>query len=171
MTGGPAVTLRDMSSILVHLFRHHRWANRHMVERCRGLSDAQLERSVEGTYGTLRDTLTHLIRAEAGYTFRLTGQPRLFGREDPFPGVERMLELLEQTGHALEEVAESLGTTEMVEITTDEGTTVYPSFVILLQAVNHATEHRSHIATILTQLGIQPPELDLWAYNDEVLKT
>ncbi|MCP4140149.1 MAG: hypothetical protein GY755_07650 [Chloroflexi bacterium] len=32
---------------------------------------------------------------------------------------------------------------------------------------NHAIEHRSQIMTILTQLGIQPPDLDGWTYFDE----
>jgi uncharacterized damage-inducible protein DinB len=34
----------------------------------------------------------------------------------------------------------------------------------LLQAVNHSTEHRSQIATILTQLGIEPPSMDGWTF-------
>ncbi len=160
-----------MASILEHLFRHNRWANRLMVERCQGLSEEQLDRSVEGTYGTLRDTLTHLIRAEAGYTFRLTGQPRVFGREDQFPGVGRVAELLDMTGAALEAIADGLDTDRVVEITTAEHTESVPAFVILLQAINHATEHRSHIATILTQLGIEPPDLDLWSYNESVLNS
>jgi uncharacterized damage-inducible protein DinB len=33
--------------------------------------------------------------------------------------------------------------------------------------INHATEHRAQIMVMLTQLGIQPPELDGWAYFDE----
>jgi uncharacterized damage-inducible protein DinB len=36
--------------------------------------------------------------------------------------------------------------------------------LLLLQAVNHGTEHRSQIATILTQLGVEPPEMDGWTY-------
>jgi uncharacterized damage-inducible protein DinB len=39
-----------------------------------------------------------------------------------------------------------------------------PKAVILAQAINHATEHRAQIMAILTHLGIQPPELDLWLY-------
>ena len=39
-----------------------------------------------------------------------------------------------------------------------------PASLILLQAVNHATEHRSQIATILTQLGIEPPAMDGWTF-------
>jgi uncharacterized damage-inducible protein DinB len=37
----------------------------------------------------------------------------------------------------------------------------------LLQAVNHGTEHRSQVATILTQLGVVPPEMDGWTYFEE----
>lgn len=158
-----------MSSILVHLLRHNRWANRMVVERCEQLSQAQLDATVEGTYGSIRDTLTHLIRAEAGYVFRLTDRPRVFGREDAYPGAGRISELLAETGAVLEEVAASLGVEETVDITTDEGTATVPAFVILLQAANHGTDHRGHIATILTQLGIEPPEVDFWAYNDMVL--
>jgi uncharacterized damage-inducible protein DinB len=155
-----------MASTLVHLFRHNRWANRLMMEACRGLSDQDLDATVAGTYGSIRDTITHLIRAESGYAFRLIGGERTFGREAPFPGVEGAIEVLEKTGSALEEVAADLDPSRIIEIVTDEATTQIPGFVVLLQAVNHATDHRSHIATILTQLGQQPPELDLWSYDD-----
>ena len=36
--------------------------------------------------------------------------------------------------------------------------------LLLLQAVNHATEHRSQIATILTQLGVEPPDMSGWRF-------
>jgi len=36
--------------------------------------------------------------------------------------------------------------------------------IILTQAINHSTEHRAHIMTIITQQGIEPPEVDGWAY-------
>jgi uncharacterized damage-inducible protein DinB len=75
------------------------------------------------------------------------------------------LELLGQTGEALEEVARTEDLARTIEITTDEGTENYPAFVIALQVINHATDHRSHIATILTQLGHEPPDLDLWSYD------
>ena len=39
-----------------------------------------------------------------------------------------------------------------------------PKTVILTQVINHATEHRSQVMTILTQLGIAPPELDAWTH-------
>jgi len=39
-----------------------------------------------------------------------------------------------------------------------------PVGLFLLQAINHATEHRSQVASILTQLGIEPPNMDGWTY-------
>jgi uncharacterized damage-inducible protein DinB len=38
---------------------------------------------------------------------------------------------------------------------------------LMAQVINHATEHRAHIATIITQLGMEPPNMDLWTYMEE----
>jgi uncharacterized damage-inducible protein DinB len=40
--------------------------------------------------------------------------------------------------------------------------------VMLLHAAHHATEHRQQIATMLTNLAIQPPEPDLMAYWESI---
>jgi uncharacterized damage-inducible protein DinB len=41
-----------------------------------------------------------------------------------------------------------------------------PAALLLVQAINHATEHRTQIKTALTQAGITPPELDGWTWDD-----
>lgn len=154
-----------MATVLTHLFRHNRWANLAMFSACRELSEEALDTSVVGTYGSLRDTLLHLAKAESGYHHRLSGAPRLIDREAPYPGVEALISLLEQTGTALEAIADSIDTERTIRVIYDEGPADVPAFVILLQVINHATEHRIHIATILTQLGHVPPDLDLWEYD------
>ena len=45
-----------------------------------------------------------------------------------------------------------------------------PKAIILTQVINHATEHRAQIMAILTQLGIEPPDLQSWSYFDELYK-
>ena len=37
----------------------------------------------------------------------------------------------------------------------------------LAQALHHGTDHRSQICTALTTLGIEPPEIDVWAFGGE----
>ncbi|HEX5167133.1 MAG TPA: hypothetical protein VFV93_17135, partial [Thermomicrobiales bacterium] len=41
-----------------------------------------------------------------------------------------------------------------------------PAGVVLMQALHHGTEHRAHICTILTSLGIAIPDLGLWDWAE-----
>jgi uncharacterized damage-inducible protein DinB len=157
-----------MSTILVNLFRHHRWANRRMFEACLPLTDAQLATEVTGTYGRVDQTLQHLAGAEGGYLRTLTGwtPPEGYGLGEgvAFPGVPLLLERMDMTGDALIEVARELPADR--ELADEESGGTLPAWVVLLQAAYHATEHRQQIATMLTTLGLEPPEPDLWAYDE-----
>lgn len=53
-----------------------------------------------------------------------------------------------------------------------DGTPVeVPLTIILTQVINHATEHHAQVMATLTQLGIEPPELDSWTYFQRVVKS
>jgi uncharacterized damage-inducible protein DinB len=36
----------------------------------------------------------------------------------------------------------------------------------MVQAINHATEHREQIKSMLSALGVTPPEIDGWSYGE-----
>jgi uncharacterized damage-inducible protein DinB len=36
----------------------------------------------------------------------------------------------------------------------------------MVQAINHATEHREQIKSMLSSLGVTPPDIDGWAYGE-----
>jgi uncharacterized damage-inducible protein DinB len=36
----------------------------------------------------------------------------------------------------------------------------------MVQIINHATEHREQIKSMLTDLGIEPPEIDGWDFGE-----
>jgi uncharacterized damage-inducible protein DinB len=40
--------------------------------------------------------------------------------------------------------------------------------IILIQAINHATEHRTNITTILAQQGAPTPDIDGWSFINEL---
>ena len=51
----------------------------------------------------------------------------------------------------------------------DEGMTYeYTLASLMMQAINHATEHRAQIAAIITQLGMEPPDMSGWQYMEEI---
>ena len=88
--------------------------------------------------------------------------------EDPFPGFEPLSARFAHGDAQLEEAAAQAGEDREVHVTGDDppGTWRMPVSLFLLQAINHGTEHRSQVATILTQLGVEPPNMDGWTYLD-----
>jgi uncharacterized damage-inducible protein DinB len=157
--------------ILVELFRHNLWANLRLIEVCSALMDEQLNTSVMGTYGSIRDTLLHIVRSEERYVALLAGHDPPAPHES-FPAFGELQERARKSGEALVSLAGSLDGGRVLQGTWRGNPYSLPVFIPLIQAINHATEHRSQIATVLTQLGIQPPELDGWAYHyEQMVKT
>lgn len=152
--------------VLETLFRHHLWANLRLLEICATLSDEQQKASTVGGYGSLGDTLQHMVRSERSYFSRIsTGQPYHHPEDAPPLTFAQMGEWLRYSGEGLIEWAPKVQATDSVELTWQNGQPDnVPKAVILTQAINHATEHRAQIMVILTQLGVQPPDLDSWSY-------
>ena len=136
-----------------------------MLQACQNLSEDQLAAMIPSAYGTIRDTLGHIIRAEAHYLRLLTGscpQP-LFKWED-WPSLAEMTAYAAQVGEALVDMAQrTLPTDQVVE--EDEGNQFrYQALAVFIQIINHGIEHRTNITTILNQ-GLQtPPDVDGWGY-------
>jgi uncharacterized damage-inducible protein DinB len=146
------------------VFHQNVWANLKVIEACEGLDDAVLDATVPGTYGSIRATLTHLVRAEAGYYGRLTGEQfdrSAWGEAVP---LEQLKEAARWTGEGLMRAAVRVQPSDTLTVQWDGEPVEFPAPIILVQAINHATEHRAHIATILTQQGITPPDIDGWSY-------
>jgi hypothetical protein len=41
-----------------------------------------------------------------------------------------------------------------------------PLGIVIIQALHHGNDHRTHICTILGHHGIEYGEMDVWAYGD-----
>ena len=154
-----------MASILVKLFEHNRWANLRMADACAGLTEAQLDATVLGTAGTIRDTLLHIAGAEQRYVMRLSGRRATYGERDGWPGAEALRQALDESGRALIELAERADPDEVLRGEYQGRPYELSVATLYVQAINHATEHRSQIATILTQQDVEPPDVSGWVYG------
>lgn len=151
------------------IFRHNLWANSSLFEKCTQLSEEQLSSSVIGVYGSIFDTLEHIANAERSYWHRLmTGKPYRPPEGAPKPSVSELQESIRLSGEGLIDIAPKVQAQDFVEVNWDGTPRKVPCAVILAQVINHATEHRAQIMVMLTQLGFEPPELDSWAFFDEV---
>ncbi|MEO7910068.1 MAG: DinB family protein [Roseiflexaceae bacterium] len=158
------------SDSLTTLFSHNLWANVSMLEHCAGLTSEQLDATIPGAFGSIRDTLQHIVTCEQGYLCRIrTGQPLERPDDAPPLTLAEMLESLRTTGAGLIEWAPNVQAEDTVQVDWQDGTLRdVPKAIYLNQVINHATEHRAQIMATLTQLGIQPPDLDSWSYFESL---
>jgi uncharacterized damage-inducible protein DinB len=156
---------------LTTLFSHNLWANLRLLERCAELTREQLDTSIPGAYSSIHDTLQHIVTSEQSYFSRIsTGQPRRRPADAPPLTMAEMVESVRTSGAGFIEWASKVQAEDTVQVDWDGTPRDVPKTIILTQVINHATEHREQIKTILTQLGIEPPDLQSWTYFDETDK-
>src|SRR2546426_1041646 len=67
---------------MLRQLRHDVWATEKLLERCRALTDEELELTVPGTYGSIRITLVHIVAAAERYLRRFMTVPEPLLDED-----------------------------------------------------------------------------------------
>jgi uncharacterized damage-inducible protein DinB len=154
-----------MTTGLSDFFTYNLWANLRLLDACGHLSGAQLDATSKGTFGSVRATLMHLFSAEEGYVGDITGTsptPRL--EEFPtFAGFDELRRRAERSGKELITIAKQRDMSQVLHLPDDYDA---QCVIVMIQALNHAIDHRSQIATLLSQQDIELPRLDGWGYNN-----
>jgi uncharacterized damage-inducible protein DinB len=152
---------------LEKLFEHNNWANLKIIRACSALSDKQLDAEpLSATKGSLRETLFHLATAQQGY-LRLLTLPLEERRESvPRPPFSELQDFVNSSGEALLALARDESSIPVKgRAQTRDGFYAQP-WVIMVQIINHATEHREQIKSMLSALGVTPPDIDGWDYGE-----
>lgn len=148
-----------MDGAIIQLYRHKAWATLQLLEHCQTLDAEHLDAPMPGTYGTIRDTLTHLVSSDAGYLWQLTRA------QEPEPADVAFEELTERFRRSVTRWEELAADAEFQvrEITSPDGWR-FPAAILMAQAVQHADEHRTQVLSILGARGLDVPRSDVWGY-------
>ena len=150
-------------NFLAKLFEHNNWANLKIIEACRALSDEQLDTEPQSAVkGNIRDTLIHLVTSQRGYLALLT-LPMDQRPTTPLEFAE-LEESARTSGAGLMALAKGERQPFEARLTTRNDYYAEP-WVVMLQVINHATEHREQIKSMLTALDVTLPEIDGWDYG------
>ena len=152
-------------NFLEKLFEHNNWANQAIIQACSALSDEQLDAEPKSvTKGTIRRTLLHLVGSQNGYLSLLTlpVEERLSTRAKTFVELQ---ESVRKSGEGLLALARGDQSPLKNPLQTTDGYFVEP-WVVMLQVINHAHEHREQICSMMSALGIAPPSLDGWSFGE-----
>lgn len=154
------------------LDRYNTWANQRVLDTVSRLAQADFTRDLKSSYGSIRDTLTHIVWSEWIWLQRWNGlSPTPVFSPADFPNVESLRKRFQSV--ATERSAFLQGITaerllHVLEYRNVKGEICrYPLWQQLHHVVNHSTYHRGQVATMLRQLGAAPAATDLLVYYDE----
>ncbi len=158
-------------SLLRDAVAHHVWATERLIDECAALTPEQLGAPAPGTYGSIVDTLRHLVISDSWYLtfFREPAAPI---DEEAETSLADLRSMIARNGVAWTELlaGEGDGDTDVLE--RGEGWVFHaPLGFRLAQVIHHGTDHRSQVCTALTSLGLAPPGIDLWSFGEATGRT
>jgi uncharacterized damage-inducible protein DinB len=152
-------------NIFVKLLEHNNWANDQIIQACDALNEEQLDAEPQSaTMGSIRRTLTHMVASQQGYLSLLTLPVEARSRAQI--QFAELQESVRRSGAGLLALIVEMSDEYLkTQLQTTDGYLVQP-WVVLVQVINHATEHREQIKSMLSALGTSPPDLDGWTYGE-----
>jgi uncharacterized damage-inducible protein DinB len=145
-------------------YAYNAWANTQVFALCRDLDQAQLDEHAPGTYGTLIETLKHLVSVETAYAQMLRDQPLgTHGARDAFFAHD--LAWFAETSARMGQVYTAL-LANAGDAWYDEPLHVpWFDFALtkqdgLLQVLSHSAQHRAQVCSVLGQRSVAVPDLD-----------
>ena len=161
-----------LAAALRSLYDYNAWANARVLAASASVSHAQLVESRGANFDSLRGTLVHTMAAQWLYLERWQGRsPRAMPQAADFADCSAIAARWAEIERATQAFVTGLGDAEVarvVEYTNFQGERwAYPLWQQMMHQVNHATQHRSEAAIILTELGASPGGLDLLFFVDE----
>lgn len=154
------------------LVAYNEWANARLLRTVAKLGDNQVTRNLEGSFPSIRDTVSHIVTTEWMWLRRWKG-------ESPFSlpewSVASYPELLRNKLDEIEtERASFLSSLRDHDLKREisyrnlKGEPwTYSMSDLFLHLINHSTYHRGQVATMLRQVGATPLPTDLLVFRDE----
>jgi uncharacterized damage-inducible protein DinB len=157
------------------LYDYNQWANERVISSVTPLTDEMFTRNMGNSFGSVRDTLAHIIGAEWIWLERWLGRsPKALLNASDFPTVRALQQRWatvrqDQTQYIRTLVPDRLKD-ELSYTNTREEHYSYALWRQMVHVTNHSSYHRGQITTLLRQLGAEPVPTDLLVYYDENAK-
>ena len=157
-----------MLEVIRTLYAYNAWANARILDTAEGLRLHDFISQHNGA-GSIREILVHTASAQWMWLERCQGSsPRAMWNPGDFPYVAtlraRWAEVEEATQRYLAKLQESELDRDVTYVSFRGETRTYPLWNALLHQANHATQHRSEAALLMTECGHSPGDLDLIVY-------
>jgi uncharacterized damage-inducible protein DinB len=160
-----------MIEIIRTLYAYSAWANGRVIDTSAGLTPEQFLKSVGASFPSVRDTLVHTMSAQWMWLTRWKGtSPKAMLNPAEFVSLDSIClfwESVEEETRAFVAELDSAKLARSIRYANTRGEIkTFPLWQLMVHQVNHATQHRSEVAVMLTQFGRSPGLLDLSYWLD-----
>jgi len=153
------------------LYDYNSWANARILDTAAHLSPEQFLAAGGASFDSVRDTLVHTMSGQWMYLERWRGRSPLAmlsaGEFPDLPSIRGWWDEIERETQAFVAGLSDALAGRVVEYTNTAGERwAYPLWQQMIHQVNHATQHRSEAAVMLTRFGYSPGWLDFLYFID-----
>jgi uncharacterized damage-inducible protein DinB len=156
-----------MKATIAALYDYGVWANERLLEKLRGLDHADLTRRFSEGSQAILPTLVHLYGADLRWLARWRRQPPPEVAPADLPTVEAVEDRWRPVWAERRAYLDGLDRTaldEEIPFTRPAGTVWIVRWQGIVHCANHATQHRSELAMMLTDLGRSPGDMDMFLW-------
>lgn len=160
-----------ISTAMRTLYQYNAWANGRILEAAAQLSPAQFLQARGASFASVRDTLVHTLSGQWLYLKRWQGRsPGALLSPEQFPDLAALSFRWDEVERDTQAFVSGLSEARLGQVVAYTNTRgerwAYPLWQQMMHQVNHATQHRSEAAVMLTQFGSTPGWLDLLYFID-----
>ena len=151
--------------------RYSAWANAQILDAAERLSPEQRRADGGASFSSVHDTLVHIMCAQWLYLERWNGRsPSTMPAPDDFADLAAIRARWVEIERDMQRFVAGLSDGDLGRVVaylnTEGERWAYPLWQQVLHQVNHATQHRSEAAMVLTRFGQSPGWLDFLYYLD-----
>jgi uncharacterized damage-inducible protein DinB len=164
------------TALIRELYGYHRWANRRLFDVAVGLGDAVTQdMGRHWSVPSVKGMFAHLYGADFIWLSRWKGgSPGRLPGDTDFPSLGQLRASWDALELEQRAFVEGLGEADLARPVTYKNTAGeefrVPLGPLLQHVVNHATHHRSEIATMITLISASPPDTGINTYRTTVIK-
>lgn len=163
----------DLTNHMRHLARYNAWANERVFAALAGVPDGERKTWRGGSFGSIQETLLHILGADSLWMSRFAGRAEMTDseREKLRADFDALRAARTEADRAIIDYAGQLGVEELPKpfrftIRAAQREMVMPLALCLLQMFNHATYHRGQVAHMMRVAGFAPPATDMLLMPD-----
>jgi uncharacterized damage-inducible protein DinB len=151
------------------MYDYSAWANTRVLDTTAQLTEEQFSEVVNVGLPSIHEILVHTLGAQRHWLYRFQRQPPPpFLEVEDCPNLASLRATWQEVNAQSQTFIDGLDESALAEVIQYKNSAgesfADPLWQIMTHQVNHATQHRSEVAALLTHFGYSPGDLDMILY-------